>query len=211
MGLGFKNVARLNNDGLSNCLELNLRYWLEDSFLRIGGIIPERTSVLQPDTSDGVVNLRVWTSNVQSWAPRRMAGSEIVVTPAIVTVNGVVESNVTINYSKGQVIFTRELLSTDRVEARHYTNKLSIYTVLELNRRPMIQLGLSGAGVHEDYMSFQDLAVSETIRTPYIIIETFPTGAAKPIMIGSGAVWATRRIQLNVVTESKSLLFPASS
>ena len=144
MGLGFKNVTRLANDGISNLLELNLRYWIEDSFLRIGGIIPERTSVLQPDTSDDVVNLRVWTSNVQSWAPRRMAGNNIVVTPATVTVNGVTEPNVTINYSKGQVTFIRELLPDDIVEARHYTNRLSIYTVLELNRRPMIRLGSLG-------------------------------------------------------------------
>jgi hypothetical protein len=67
----------------------------------------------------------------------------------------------------------------------------------------MIQLGSeTGAENHDDYTTFQELAVSETIRTPYIIIETFPTGSAKPIMIGSGAVWATRRVQLNVVTES---------
>ena len=144
MGLGFKNVVSYSNDGVSNLLELNLRFFLEDSFMRIGGIIPERTSVLQPDTSDDVVNLSIWNSNVQSWAPRRMVGNDIVVTPAIITVNGVTEPNVTINYSKGQVTFTRKLLPTDRVEARHYTNKLSIFTVLELNRRPMIRLGSLG-------------------------------------------------------------------
>jgi hypothetical protein len=46
------------------------------------------------------------------------------------------------------------------------------------------------------------MEVSETIRTPYIIIETFPTGAASPIEIGSGRVWASRRVQMHVVTES---------
>ena len=131
-----------------------------------------------------------------------MEGNDIVLAPATVTVNGVTESNVTINYSKGQVTSNRELLPGDRVEARHYTNKINIATVLELNRRPMIRLGSLMLEGHEDYAALQELAVSETIRTPYIIIEVFPTGSAKPIMIGSGAVWATRRIQLNVVTES---------
>ena len=170
--------------------------------MRIGGIIPEKTSVLKPDTSESVTKLNTWNSNIQSWAPRRLDSDNIVVTPATVTVNGVIEPNITINYSKGQVTFARELLLNDKVEVRHYTNKLSIFTVLEFNRRPMIQLGSSGAGWHEDYISFQDLAVSETIRTPYIIIEANPTGSAKPVMLGSGAVWATRRMQMNVVTES---------
>ena len=191
MGLGFKNVTSYNNDGISNLLELNLRYFLEYSLLRIGGIIPERTSVLQPDASDDVVNLSVWNSNVQSWAPCRIDGNNIVSTPATVIVNGVVEPNVTINYSKGQVTFNRELLSDDRVEARHYTNRLGIFTVLELNRRPMIRLGALGIEGHEDFASLQELAVSEVIRTPYIIIEAYPTGSARPMMIGSGAVWAT--------------------
>ena len=141
----FKNIKSYGSDGISNLLELNLRYWAEDSFMRIGSIIPERTSVLHPDTSNDVINLMVWNSNVQSWAPRRMDGNNIVITPATVTVNGVTEPNVTINYSKGQVTFTRELLPDDIVEARHYTNRLNIATVLELNRRPMIQLGLKPA------------------------------------------------------------------
>jgi len=199
----FKNVSRLANDGISNLLELNLRYWLEDAFMRIGGIIPPRTSILQPDTSKGVPDLKVWNSNIPSWAPRRLEGNNIIVTPAIVTVNGTVEPSVTINYSKGQVTFTNELHPSDTVMARHYTNKISIFTVLELNRRPMIRLGAeSDAEHHDDNASFQELSVSETIRTPYIIIETFPVGSAHPIMLGSGAVWATRRVQLNVVAES---------
>jgi len=195
----FKNVQRLDNDQVSNVLEINMRYFLEDSFMRIGGIIPLRTTVLHPDAD----NLMVWASNVQNWAPRRIDSNNIIVTPAIVTVNGVVETNVTINYSKGQVTFTRELLPDDRVEARHYTNRIGIYNVLELNRRPMIRLGTEqDIGDNDDYAAFQELSVGETIRPPYIIIETFPTGSANPIMLGSGAVWATRRVQLNVVTES---------
>jgi len=199
----FKNVQRYGNDGLSNLLEINMKEFLSDAFLRIGAIIPPRTSVLHPDSSSGTPNLMVWNSNVQNWAPRRADGNSIVVTPAIVTVNGVQENNVTINYAKGQVTFTRALLPDDRVEARHYTNKVNIFNVLELNRRPMIRLG-SEADIEkeDDYAMFQELAVSETIRTPYIIIETFPTGSANPMMVGSGAVWATRRVQLNVVTES---------
>jgi len=47
----FKNVTRLANDEISNLLEINLKYWLEDAFIRIGGVIPQRTSILQPDTS----------------------------------------------------------------------------------------------------------------------------------------------------------------
>jgi hypothetical protein len=199
----FKNIARLDNDGLSNVLEINLKYWFNDAFLRIGGIIPPRTSTLFPDTSKGAANLMVWTSDIQNWAHCIIENNKIIVTPATVTVNGVTQHDVTINYSKGQVTFTKELLPNDKVEARHYTNRVNIFNVLELNRRPMIRLE-SGTTTenHEDYASFQELAVSETIRTPYIIIETFPTGSADPIELGSGRVWATRRIQLNVVTES---------
>jgi hypothetical protein len=196
----FKNVRSYGNDNISNLLEVNVKAWLEDSFLRIGAIIPPRTSTLYPDISNGVSNLKVWNSNIQNWAPRRIDGNNIIVTPATVTVNGVTASNVTINYSKGQVTFDKELQSGDRVEARHYTNRVNIFNVLELNRRPMIRL--ADAEVSDDYAVFQELSVSETIRTPYIIIETFPSGSASPMMLGSGAVWATRRVQLNVVTES---------
>ena len=86
---------------------------------------------------------------------------------------------------------------------RHYSNKVSIFNVLELNRRPMIRLeSQASAENNEDYATFQELSISEIIKTPYIIVETFPTGSAQPIMLGSGAVWATRRVQMNVVTES---------
>jgi hypothetical protein len=66
----FKNVTRYDNDNISNLLEINMKAWLEDSFMRIGGIIPPRTSVLRPDTKDDVVNLMVWNANVPNWAPR---------------------------------------------------------------------------------------------------------------------------------------------
>jgi len=122
---GFKNCARYDNDGISNLLEINLKMYLEDAFLHIGSIIPERTSVLHPDTSDGTTNLMVWNSPIQNWAPRRIDAGNVIPTPAIVTVNGVTEPNVTINYSKGQVAFTRELLPDDIVNARHYTNRLN--------------------------------------------------------------------------------------
>jgi len=201
--IGFKNCTRYGNDGISNLLEINLCYFLNDAFLRIGGIIPQRTSTLSPDTSEGAANLMVWNSNIQNWGPRRIDDSNIIVTPATVTVNGIPVTNVTINYFKGQVTFDSELLPSDKVEAQHYTNRLNIASVLELNRRPMIRLGSeSGIDKHEDFAAFQELSVGEMIRTPYIIIETFPTGSAKPVMIGTGQVWATRRVQLNVVTES---------
>ena len=200
----FKNVTRLANDGISNFLEINMKAWLEDSFMRIGNVIPLRTSTLRPNTSaGGAVNLKVWDSNVQGWAPRCLDGDDIIITPATVTVNGVTEPNVTINYSKGQVTFTGDLQPTDVVKARHYTDKIAIFNVLELNRRPMIRLESAASGEDDgDYTAFQELSVSETIRTPHIIIETFPTGSANPIMIGSGAVWATRRVQMIVVTKS---------
>jgi hypothetical protein len=169
----FKNVGRLGNDNVSNLLEINLKYWLSDAFLRIGNIIPLRTTVLTPDTSDNITNLMVWNSNIQGWAPSRIDNNNIVVTPATVTVNGVTDPNVTINYSKGQVTFTGELLPDDKVQARHYTNQIGIYTVLELNRRPMVRLGSTGSEQHGDYTIFQEMEVSETIRAPYIIIETF--------------------------------------
>ena len=201
---GFKNVSRYDNDGISNLLEINLKYFLEDGFLRIGGIIPPRTSILQPDTSKDTTNLRVWNSKIQGWAYKRInPDGSVTTTPASVSVNGVGEFGANINYSRGQVTFNRELRSTDRVEATHFTNRLSIFTVLELNRRPMIQLGSeTGRATHDDYTVFQELAVNEKISTPYIIIEAFPTGSSKPYMIGTGAVNTTNRIQLNVVTET---------
>jgi len=202
---GFKNVKSYNNDQISNLLEINLKEWLVDSFMRIGAIIPQRVSQLTPNESDGVINLSVWNAPIQGWAYKILDNNgNIVLTPAIITVNGTVEPNVTINYARGQVTFNRELLASDVVQARHFTNRLSIFTVLELNRRPMIQLGTDYADTsnNEDYTVFQELAVSETIRTPYIILETFPTGSAKPYMLGTGTVWTTSRVQMNVVTET---------
>ena len=147
--------------------------------------------------------MQVWNATVQSWSPRYLSGGNIVVVPATVTVNGLAEPNVTINYSKGQVTFAGNLLATDIVEASHYSNKVGIYNTLERNRRPMIRLeSMTSTDNNEDFSSFQELSVSETIAPPFILIETFPTGSASPVMVGSGAVWAARRVQLNVATET---------
>jgi hypothetical protein len=203
--MGFKNIAKYDNDGISNLLELNIKEWLIDGFMEIGAIIPPRTSVLHPDTSDDLENLAVWNSPIQNWAYKALGpGGNTVLVPATITVNGVPEPNVSINYALGQVTFNRELFPDDKVEARHATNRVSILTTLELDRRPLVRLGSEAqfSGRDENFSVFEELAVSETVRTPYIIIETFPTGSASPVMLGSGAVWANRRIQLNVVAET---------
>lgn len=212
--VGFKNIRRYDNDGLSNCLEINLAEWLKDAFLRIGAIIPPRTTILQPDTSSNKKNLRVWGSRTPSWAYKRIdrTGAEefsspsfgkVVLTPATVTVNGILDFNAIINYAQGEVTFDRDLLETDRVEATHSTNKLSIFNVLELNRRPLIRLNPEGqSGTNGDFSAFEELAVSETIVPPFIIVETFPTSGARPICLGTGGVYSTNRVQMSIITES---------
>jgi len=138
----FKNVRTYHSDGISNLLEINLREWLCDGFMRIGSLIPPRhtPTELFPDASR-----QVWSNpDVQNWASRRFDGDNIIYTPATILVDGVTEprENVTINYAKGQVTFKRALLPGEQVvKARHYTNSIDIFNVLELNRRPTIRLG----------------------------------------------------------------------
>ena len=201
--LGFKNITHYDNTGISNLIEVNLKEFLIDGFLRIGAIIPQRTSILRPDQGDGTINWNIWNADAQSWAYKRINhDGSIILTPAEIRVNGVVEPNVIINYARGQVTFDRELFENDIVEARHYTNRIGIFNSLELNRRPMIQLGSDApfSKIDRDYSAFRELAVSETVQTPCIILETYPTGSADPVMLGSGRVWMNNRVQMYVMT-----------
>jgi len=197
----FKNVDNFANIGISNNLELNLKYWIEDSMLRIGGYILDQYSVLKPDNSEGSINLSIWNSEVQGWAYKIVEGGvrgNTVITPAQIYVNGIPETDVIINYAKGQITFNRELNELDIVTARHNTNRINIVTIQDLPVRPIVKLG-SAEGLSTVY---HELAASQTLKTPYIIIESFPTSSAAPRMLGSGQVWATDRIQMNVTTES---------
>jgi len=208
MALGFKNVRNYSNSGISNSLEMNLRYFLDDSFARLDGyILADDESYLLPDDSNLNSNLdfKIWNSPVRNWAHRLISNGVTIPQPAVIEVNGVMEPDVIINYAQGQVTFPNRLMhSDDIVKATHATNQINIRTVLELNRRPVVQLSSKGQGNSNegDFSVFEDLDVNNTITTPYIIIESFPTGSADPVMIGSGTVWATRRMQLNIATTS---------
>jgi hypothetical protein len=124
----FKNVTRLSNDNISNLLELNLRYFFEDAFMRIGNIIPLRTTTLTPDTSDNVTNLMVWNSNVQSWAPRRIDNNNIIITPATVTVNGVTDPDP--NYARVQSTSFNVALQRNDINALGY--KLPVHKSVQM-------------------------------------------------------------------------------
>ena len=203
MSIGFKNVTSYANDHISNVLEINLRYFLQDGFMRMGAVIPQRQTRLQPDQSNNIVDLSVWNAGIQSWSWKKADGKTgTILTPATVTVNGNIDNNVIIDYNRGQVTFDRELSASDIVIATHYTNRVGVHTVLELNRRPMIQLGGDRGEVGEDFSVFQMLSVSEVVRPPFIILEAFPTSSAQPYALGTGALWENTRIQMNVMTET---------
>ena len=208
MGLGFKNVRNYSNSGISNLLELNLRAWLDHSFASLEGyIVANDETFLSPDDSNtsGVTDFSVWNSPVRNWAHRLIKNGVSIPQPVIIEVNGTIELGVVINYAEGQVTFTeRQMSPDDLVKATHASNKINIRTVLELNRRPIIRLSSNDQEniTDGDFSVFEDLSVDSTSLVPYIVIETFPTGSANPVMLGSGAVWATRRMQLNIATNS---------
>ena len=199
----LKNVKSYDHDGISNLLEINLRYFYEMGFLKIGGVIPHDSTILRPDTSNNMTDLSVWHAGIQNWAARKMAGNDIIVTPATIRVNGILETAVDIDYNRGQVTFDRELHENDLVTANHYTNRVNIFTTLELNRRPIVQIGGDrSAGNDVDFSVFHELAVQEVILTPFIMIETFPTGSTAPYALGTGQVWMKTRIQCTIVANT---------
>lgn len=199
--MAFKNVTTYGNDQVSNLLEINLTYFLSDAFMRIGAIGENKTVNLTRNAEDNTI----WSDlTVPGWSYQKLNGNTVTLSPAVITSSFPV-TEYTVNYSKGQVIFPygTNILETDTVQATRRASTIGIYSTLDIGRRPLITLGSTATmGGENDYSTFQELVMSEKLIPPFIILETFPVGSAAPVQIGSGQVWATRRVHLNVCTQS---------
>jgi hypothetical protein len=188
----FKNISSYANDNASNFLEVNLRIWLEDCFLRIGAYTENVDDILLPDQN----KQGRYIGSFRNWAYKIYKQDTWNFTPP--TVQG--PTGYSVDYPNGAVNYTVDPV-LPQIPVTYTAGRVSIRTATELGRPPMVMLERESR--NENYSSvFQDLDVQEQIQLPYIILEAFPTGAASPYQLGSQMVRLHRRIQVNVVTES---------
>lgn len=200
----FKNVINYNNDGPSNYIETNIKYWLENGFSQIGAYITDQKTQLQPDESGRIGSDYRWISPIKNWAYFIIEDRKYINTPAVVYINGV-QTDAIINYFNGEVSFDTIIDKTALVEAEYISNRVTIANSITLKNRPIVQIGEGEWRWANDYITvFEQLASEKLIQTPYIIIKIFPTGDASPKQIGSGQVWVERRVQFNVAADTEA-------
>jgi hypothetical protein len=219
MADGFKIVRNYHLEQICSVLEVNIKMFLDNALLRIGAwgtvlrnqesMLGDSLSKLYPDkNAEGLVDYTVWRSQKRQWVWENdivyyRNGVPLSPIPAKVFVNSVVDNSAKIDYRNGTVSFDFPLFEHSSVEAEFSYREVDTYTSEEGYGRPYITFDSTDMFRREHYdQAFYDVQQENGVQLPYVNIETFPQGNARPYALGTGALRVLRRIQFNVAART---------
>ena len=223
----FKGVHSIGDRGLMNQLEVNLKYWFDWAFLKIGawedvdhttpGVYGGDFSVLRlvtdpdPDYDQG----QIWESCRKDWVWENdisytNAKSGDTITPYVVEikVDGSVVTNYIVNYPQGQIIFDTAIDVDSEVTAKYSSRQIQTYIANDTDW--WNQLQFSSNRVDDEFFLQTDtgtwtIGSEKRIQMPTIIIEAVPRTRSTGLELGNGAMWVEQDVYCHVIAEDRRL------
>lgn len=219
----FKGVNSISQDLLLNILEANFKMYFDWSFLNIGGwmdasignetlygahnpskLIP----VSDPSYTDGKVwqSVRkdwVWEQNISYESTSPIAISGVVVNNSSISKN----SNFTINYPLGRIIFNNPISLASTVNLQHSYRFVQVHRATESPWFNILQYS-SFNTANQDIKRSDDgewsIGANHRVQLPAIVIESVPRSRSRPYELGNSLLWLEQDIAFYVYAENKN-------
>lgn len=220
----FKNVNNIGDDFLLNILESNFKMYFDWAFLKIGSWIDinlnEQTiygtqshstllPVYDPAYSDG----QVWQGIKKDWVWEQNVNYKTNNNPFVINsvrVNNQIvakNSNFTVNYPLGRIIFNNPINISSVVEASYSYRFVQVYRSSDSPWFNIIQYG-SYNTANEDIKQTDNgewsIGANHRIQLPTIIIESLPRSRSMPYELGSDSLVLEQDIGFYILAENKN-------
>lgn len=224
--LGFKSVDSIGYTMLMNELEINLKYWFDWSFLKIGawndvqvntaGAYGGDVSQLRPveDPNPEYSNGQVWEACRKDWIwengisyTNPFTNTEFFPESILVYINGVgASSPYIVNYPQGQIIFDDPISTTSEVKAQYSSRGIQVSIADDSDW--WNQLQYKSFNVEDSFFLQIDkgnwtIGSEQRVQMPAIIIESVPSTKSRGYQIGDGSLWVQQDVYCHVIAEDR--------
>jgi len=217
--LVFKNVNNITEDLLLNSIEANFKLFLDWAFLSIGGwfdvTINENT--LQNDSYDKLIVAddkayaprAVWEAQRKDWVWENITYcNRSPISNLNVKVNGttVPNSNYTINYPLGRIIFNTPIAASSNVRCNYSYRYVQTYRANDSDWFSLIQYNGPTTTKNIDRLSNGSwkIGTNHIIQLPAIVIESLPRSRSRPHEIGSGGLVLEQDFAFHILADNKN-------
>lgn len=208
----FKGTNSLFEFSTTEVLDINLKFWLDWSFLNIGGFdnmnIPASgayngdMSRLIPVRDRDYTNGQVWKAPRSNWVwesglsyesqPTQVSGAYV---------NNVFSTALKVDYPNGRVIFDSPVSTNSVVQANYSSRMIHIYSASESDffndlQGDSYRVDRHGYGIGSGEYDY------ERIQTPAIIYESFAR-TFNPYQLG-GNQYSEQQILFHIITEDRN-------
>lgn len=207
--MSFKGTSSITDFSTSEVININLKCWLDDSFLKIGaysnvtiptsGVYGGDQHRLFPITVPGFTDGQVWRGFRENWVWESGLNPEAIrVSGAYV--GGTFRTDLYVDYNKGRVVFNSGISTSSVVTANYSYKRVNVLSISEADwfndvqtdslRNDLNHYGLSGELQYR------------RIQLPAIIFENFNT-KFRPYQLGLGK-YSDHAIIYHILTETRN-------
>lgn len=200
-----------------NTLEVNLKAFLDNSFLHIGAWTdvltsgdtiyntssPDRLSLIKdPSYPDGCV----WKGFRKDWLWERQsfANQDPINNPVIKVNNSVVTNGFYIDYPNGRVVFTTPLSPNSNVQAQYSYRNIQTYRSSDAPWWQLLQYGSFQPPEIINQAGEWSIGPHHRIQMPCVIIDSVPRSRNLPHELGSKSLIVEQDVIFNVIAENKN-------
>ena len=218
----FKGVTNYSDVQLMTEIENNLKYWLDWSFLCIGGW----TNVYQTGYTDtrigspgqlnwvsdaSFVNGKTWQSARKDWIWEQNvnygsnSGNPINITGIYINNTGM-SSGYYINYPLGRVVLTNAVATGSVVKLDYSYRNVQVYKADDCPWWKTLQFSTMADNVQftqDPRTGDWSIGSYHRVQLPAIIIETVPRGVSRGYEMGNGSLIMEQDILFHVLTDNR--------
>lgn len=224
IGSKFKNVQRISDGFLLNSLEVNMKLFLDWSFLCIGSwfdaVIGEDTlqginqhCQLIPVSDPSYLDGQVWQSIRKDWVWEtgiNFNGSSPIVVGGIFVNGTFIPNNGTqyiINYPEGKVIFNSAQGIGSDIKVNHSYRNIQTYRASDspwFNYLQYASFNTANPDINRVTDGDWSIAGEHRIQLPAIVIESVSRSRSYPFELGSNNLVIEQDIEFYVLAENKN-------
>jgi hypothetical protein len=213
----FQHINNFVDQLVLNTLEVNLKSFLDNAFLRIGAwtdvnfnnntvyntTSPSRLlSIKDASYADGII----WQSYRKDWVWERESFGLLpaISDPVIRVNNSAVASGYNIDYQNGLIRFNNPLPSNTNIEASYSYRNIQVYRASDAPWWQSLQYGsLKPSDIINQFGNWS-IGAHHRVQMPSIIIDAVPRSRNLPHELGSKSLRIEQDIIFNIIAENKN-------
>lgn len=209
----FKGISSINSPTTTEILDINLKYWLDWSFLNIGAF--KNVTITTSGSYGGQYSRLIpikdrFNTDGKTWKTFHNnlvfeSGLSYNTQPISISgvyINGVLTTDYTLNYPEGKVIFTNPISSSSLVEMEYSYKYFNVYSAGEVDWLNEVQSD-SFRIDRQDYSTHSGEYSYNRLQLPAIVFET-KNRTFKPYQLGHGQ-FSYNTLKFHILSNNRNI------